>query len=170
MTLGVPLRYSRCRLAASGDELHRPGAVPGLFCTWATTQRLVLAQQAVDAKENEWGAIPRGVRPTGAQRRRGDHRRRHYLCSAALTPARLAEAVRGHWGIENSRHWVARRHLQGRPVPPSPRPCCSQHGGRPPLRHQPCPPRKGRPHDKTMRKVAGWKPDELNRVLSPNPR
>ncbi|MBR7517894.1 ISAs1 family transposase, partial [Mycobacterium tuberculosis] len=26
--------------------------------------------------------------------------------SAALTPARAAEAVRGHWGIENRLHWV----------------------------------------------------------------
>jgi predicted transposase YbfD/YdcC len=32
--------------------------------------------------------------------------RRLYLSSAALTPQRLAEAVRGHWSIENSLHWV----------------------------------------------------------------
>ena len=32
--------------------------------------------------------------------------RRFYLSSARLTPERLAEAVRGHWAIENSLHWV----------------------------------------------------------------
>ncbi|PSJ48897.1 ISAs1 family transposase, partial [Kumtagia ephedrae] len=32
--------------------------------------------------------------------------RRFYLSSAKLTPERLAEAVRGHWAIENSLHWV----------------------------------------------------------------
>lgn len=31
---------------------------------------------------------------------------RYYVCSAALSAARAAEAVRGHWGIENRLHWV----------------------------------------------------------------
>ena len=31
---------------------------------------------------------------------------RYYISSAALTAARAAEAVRGHWPIENSLHWV----------------------------------------------------------------
>lgn len=32
--------------------------------------------------------------------------RRYYLASAALTPERFAAAVRAHWRIENSLHWV----------------------------------------------------------------
>ena len=32
--------------------------------------------------------------------------RRLYLSSAVLTPQRLEQAVRGHWGIENCLHWV----------------------------------------------------------------
>lgn len=32
--------------------------------------------------------------------------RRLFLCSCALTPDRLEQAVRGHWGIENRLHWV----------------------------------------------------------------
>jgi predicted transposase YbfD/YdcC len=32
--------------------------------------------------------------------------RRYYLSSAALNPQAFAEAVRAHWGIENSVHWV----------------------------------------------------------------
>jgi predicted transposase YbfD/YdcC len=32
--------------------------------------------------------------------------RRYYVSSAALSPARLAEAARAHWRIENSLHWV----------------------------------------------------------------
>lgn len=31
---------------------------------------------------------------------------RYYLCSARLTPERFAHAVRSHWAIENSLHWV----------------------------------------------------------------
>jgi predicted transposase YbfD/YdcC len=31
---------------------------------------------------------------------------RYYISSAALTPERAGEAVRGHWGIENRLHWV----------------------------------------------------------------
>ncbi len=31
---------------------------------------------------------------------------RYYLCSAHLTPERFAAAVRAHWAIENSLHWV----------------------------------------------------------------
>jgi predicted transposase YbfD/YdcC len=31
---------------------------------------------------------------------------RYYLCSAPLTPEAFARAVRGHWAIENSLHWV----------------------------------------------------------------
>jgi len=31
---------------------------------------------------------------------------RYYISSAPLTAARAAEAVRGHWGIENRLHWV----------------------------------------------------------------
>jgi predicted transposase YbfD/YdcC len=31
---------------------------------------------------------------------------RYYLSSAHLTPERFAQAVRAHWGIENSLHWV----------------------------------------------------------------
>lgn len=31
---------------------------------------------------------------------------RYYIASAPLTAARAAEAIRGHWGIENRLHWV----------------------------------------------------------------
>jgi predicted transposase YbfD/YdcC len=31
---------------------------------------------------------------------------RYYISSAALDPGRAAQAVRGHWGIENRLHWV----------------------------------------------------------------
>ncbi len=32
--------------------------------------------------------------------------RRYYICSAKLSAAQFARAVRAHWGIENSLHWV----------------------------------------------------------------
>jgi len=31
---------------------------------------------------------------------------RYYISSAALTKARFATAVRSHWAVENSLHWV----------------------------------------------------------------
>jgi predicted transposase YbfD/YdcC len=37
---------------------------------------------------------------------RGRFETRYYVSSAALSPARAAEAVRSHWAIENSLHWV----------------------------------------------------------------
>jgi predicted transposase YbfD/YdcC len=37
---------------------------------------------------------------------RGRFDTRYYVSSAPLTAARAAEAVRGHWGIENRLHWV----------------------------------------------------------------
>lgn len=37
---------------------------------------------------------------------RGRFETRYYISSAALTAARAAEAVRSHWAIENSLHWV----------------------------------------------------------------
>jgi predicted transposase YbfD/YdcC len=37
---------------------------------------------------------------------RGRFETRYYISSAALTAEQAAEAVRGHWGIENSLHWV----------------------------------------------------------------
>jgi predicted transposase YbfD/YdcC len=245
-----------------------------LVSAWATTQRLVLAQEAVDAKQNECGAIPevlarlniRGAlitidaiacnpaiaaaiterggdyvlavkanQPTlheeisayfanppvgetatvtdadkghgrietrrctvsnridflsGARHYPGEPRfpkltaiamveatvekagaisteRRFYICSSALSPARLAEAVRGHWGIENSLHWVLDvifKEDQSR--------LRRGHGARnmATVRHfaiNLVRLGKGKRSTKTMRKVAGWNPAELHRILSP---
>jgi predicted transposase YbfD/YdcC len=38
--------------------------------------------------------------------KRVTHATRYYLSSARLTPERFAQAVRAHWTIENSLHWV----------------------------------------------------------------
>lgn len=96
--------------------------------------------------------------------------RRFYLSSAALTPVRLAEAVRGHWGIENSLHWVLDvifKEDQSR--------LRRGHGARnmAVVRHfaiNLVRLGKGKRSIKTMRKVAGWDPDELQRILSPHTR
>ena len=96
--------------------------------------------------------------------------RRYYLCSAAPAPARLAEAVRGHWGIENGLHWVLDvifKEDQSR--------LRRGHGA-----HNMAIVRhfainlvrlgKGKRSIKTMRKAAGWHPAELARILNPSPR
>lgn len=41
-----------------------------------------------------------------ARRDDGAPSTRYYLSSARLTPERFARAVRSHWAIENSLHWV----------------------------------------------------------------
>ena len=41
-----------------------------------------------------------------ATRDNGPPTRRYYISSASLTPERFAHAVRSHWAIENSLHWV----------------------------------------------------------------
>ena len=46
------------------------------------------------------------VRSRTELRDRGRFDTRYYVSSAALTAAAAAEAVRGHWGIENRLHWV----------------------------------------------------------------
>jgi predicted transposase YbfD/YdcC len=96
--------------------------------------------------------------------------RRFYLSSAALTPERLAEAVRGHWGIENSLHWVLdvifgddqSRLRKG-------------HGARnmAVVRHfaiNAVRLGKGKRSIKSTRKLAGWNPTELARLLTTSPR
>ena len=96
--------------------------------------------------------------------------RRYYLCSAAITPERLAQAVRGHWGIENGLHWVLDvifKEDQAR--------LRRGHGARnmAVVRHfAPNLVRLGRGKRsiKTMRKLAGWDTAELARILNPPPR
>ena len=96
--------------------------------------------------------------------------RRYYLSSAKLTPERLAHAVRGHWGIENGLHWVLDvvfREDQSR--------LRRGHGARNMaiVRHLALNLvrlGKGKRSIKTTRKVAGWDPNELARLLHPKPR
>jgi len=96
--------------------------------------------------------------------------RRYYVASAALTPARLAAAVRGHWGIENRLHWVLdvifgedQSRLR------------AGHGARnmAVVRHfaiNAVRLGKGKRSIKSTRKLAGWNPNELARLLTPAPR
>jgi predicted transposase YbfD/YdcC len=131
----ISLRLDAADLVAlDGKTLRRSGdSATGrpplhLVSAWASTQRLVLAQEAVDAKENECAAILAilgrlslkgalvtidaiATNPTIAAAitaAGGDYitaETRYFVSSAALTPDRAAEAVRAHWGIE-SLHWV----------------------------------------------------------------
>ena len=93
--------------------------------------------------------------------------RRYYISSATLTPERLAQAVRSHWGIENCLHWVLDvvfKEDQSR--------LRRGHGA-----HNMAVVRhfainlvriaKGNRSIKTMRKIAGWNTTELRRILLP---
>ena len=95
---------------------------------------------------------------------------RYYLSSAPLTAERLAQAVRGHWGIENSLHWVLDvifKEDQSR--------LRTGHGARnmAVVRHfaiNAVRLAKGKRSIKTTRKLAGWSTDVLARILTPPPR
>ena len=111
---------------------------------------------------------------------------RYYISSATLTAKQAAEAVRGHWGIENRLHWVLDvvfaedqsrlrkghgaknmaivRHFAINMVRSAPEP------ERPPLMK---PQRKATKPRRTSislrRKIAGWKSDYLASALGAIP-
>ncbi len=96
--------------------------------------------------------------------------RRYYIFSAKLTPQRAAEAIRGHWRIENSLHWVLDvifKEDQSR--------LRRGHGARNMaiVRHfaiNLVRIGKGKHSIKTTRKAAGWDTQTLARILNPTPR
>lgn len=60
------------------------------------------------AQRERWCAI-RSVAMIESTRQIGEHsstERRYYISSLGADAKRLGEAIRGHWGIENSMHWV----------------------------------------------------------------
>ncbi|MBI1209246.1 MAG: ISAs1 family transposase [Azospirillum sp.] len=96
--------------------------------------------------------------------------RRYYISSATLTPERAAEAIRGHWRVETSLHWVLdvtfkedqsglRRGHGARNM------AVVRHFSINLIRLA-----KGKHSIKTTRKAAGWNPDELARILNVQPR
>jgi predicted transposase YbfD/YdcC len=95
---------------------------------------------------------------------------RYYLSSAPLTAERLAQAIRGHWGIENSLHWVLDvifKEDQSR--------LRTGHGARnmAVVRHfaiNAVRLAKGKRSIKTTRKRAGWNAEILASILRPSPR
>ena len=115
---------------------------------------------------------------------------RYYISSAALDAARAAEAVRGHWGIENRLHWVLdvvfaddRSRLRKgngahtmaivrhfainlvRAAPDIPR------APRSPLKRGPKPGSTPKPASiKLRRKMAAWSADYRQQILAASPR
>lgn len=60
------------------------------------------------AQRERWCGV-RSVAMIESTRQIGEHsstERRYYISSLGGDAKRLAEAIRGHWGIENSMHWV----------------------------------------------------------------
>lgn len=95
---------------------------------------------------------------------------RYFISSAALTAERAAEAVRGHWGIENRLHWVLDvlfRDDQSR--------LRTGHGATnmAVVRHfalNLVRAANDKKSLKTRRKLAGWDHDYLAEILQPSPR
>lgn len=103
-----------------------------------------------------------------ADRRRTETR--YYISSASLTARQAAEAVRGHWGIENQLHWVLDvdfREDQSR--------LRKGHGAKnmAVVRHfaiNLVRSAKDKKSIKLRRKVAGWDPDYLAQLLGATSR
>ena len=121
--------------------------------------------------EPRFAALKSLVMTTTRTERRGklSEETRYFISSAALTPERAAEAVRGHWGIE-SLHWVLdvifkedlSRLRRG-------------HGARNMalvrrLAFNLVRAGRGKRSIKTARKAAGWSPEFLASLLNPSPR
>lgn len=100
---------------------------------WAGENRLLQGQYKVGEQSNELTAIPEllrilelrgwidwfeekaeweGLRSVGMvqtiteQNGKTTEEERYYLCSIGLDVKLFAKAARGHWGVENCRHWV----------------------------------------------------------------
>ncbi len=121
--------------------------------------------------EPRFPALKSLVMTTTRTERRGkvSEETRYFISSAALTPERAAEAVRGHWGIE-SLHWVLdvifkedlSRLRRG-------------HGARNMalvrrLAFNLVRAGRGKRSIKTARKAAGWNPEFLASLLNPSSR
>ena len=96
--------------------------------------------------------------------------RRFFLSSAALTPQRLAQAVRGPWGIENGLHWVldvifGEDQSRLRKGHGAVNMAVVRHFAINAVRLG-----KGKRSIKSTRKLAGWDPNVLAALLSPQAR
>lgn len=111
---------------------------------------------------------------------------RYYISSATLNARTAADAVRGHWGIENRLHWILDvtfaedqsrlrkghgannmaivRHFAINLIRSAPEPVRPPKPNRPPRKTNK--PRKTRPASlKLRRKIAGWVPEYLSAAL-----
>lgn len=72
-----------------------------------TREYRIVAEDSFEAKD-EWG----GLKAVGIARSERtvngvvSREMRYYICSRMMSATAFAAAVRGHWGIENSLHWV----------------------------------------------------------------
>lgn len=94
--------------------------------------------------------------------------RRLFLSSAALSPQRLEQAIRGHWGIENSLHWVldvtfGEDQSRLRKGHGAVNMAVVRHFAINAVRLG-----KGKRSIKSTRKLAGWDPDVLASLLNPH--
>ena len=73
------------------------------------TRRCVVSEDIQWLAQRERWCGLRSVAMIESTRQIGEHsstERRYYISSLGADAKRLGEAIRGHWGIENSMHWV----------------------------------------------------------------
>jgi len=93
---------------AHASELSESRAVDGDHGRIETREAFICAKIDWLQEQHQWpglaaiGKISRQREINGTASRETAY----YLLSASLSPARFAEVVRAHWGIENGLHWV----------------------------------------------------------------
>ena len=161
-----------CRVSRQVDWLHGDRRFPGEYrFARITTIAMIEATVEITAKPPKPDK-PRDVATTEDAEAPGRTRteRRYYVSSRALSAEQVADAVRAHWRIENSLHWVLdvtfrddlARVRKG-------------HGARnmAVVRHfaiNIVRTATDKLSLKTRRKRAGWDPNYLKALIAPSPR
>ena len=107
-------------LRRSFDKAGKKGAIH-MVSAWCSAQNLVLGQTKVNEKSNEITAIPElldllqikgaiiTIDAMGCQREIAQKildKKAPYISSLVAEAEFMAGAIRDHWGVENSLHWV----------------------------------------------------------------
>lgn len=104
--------HSASGIGGATAENHAQHGVGGAAATWNHARRdgvgitFPIPSRGAPPSASSSRNDSRAERCVEAVRDDGTPSFRYYLSSARLTPERFARAVRSHWAIENSLHWV----------------------------------------------------------------
>lgn len=96
VAIDINLHHERLHGRATTREVKVYPIPPNLLPDWVSANSLIEVDRA-------------GTRSQGKKGRRqivDTHERHFYLSSLTYSAAKFADAIRGHWSIENKLHWV----------------------------------------------------------------